>query len=123
MTNHDIMVLNNIITLVKDAYQFCSYLLFFVWLLIAYTFYCSCCSVTELWCLTLCHRMDCSLIGSSVHRIFPGKDTGVGCHFLLQENFLAHGLNLHFLHWQASSSPMSHQGSLYIYVYRLYRLL
>ena len=27
--------------------------------------------------------MDCSLPGSSVHGIFPGKNTGVGCHFLL----------------------------------------
>ena len=61
-----------IITLVKDVYQFCSYLLFFVWLLIAYVFYCSC-SVTELWCLTLCHHMDCSLIGSSVHRISQAR--------------------------------------------------
>ena len=28
--------------------------------------------------------MDCSPLGSSVHEIFPGKDTGVGHHFLLQ---------------------------------------
>ena len=27
--------------------------------------------------------MDCSLPGSSVHGIFPGKSTGVGCHCLL----------------------------------------
>ena len=27
--------------------------------------------------------MDCSLPGSSVHGIFSGKDTGMGCHFLL----------------------------------------
>ena len=26
----------------------------------------------------------CSPPGSSVHRIFPGKNAGVGCHFLLQ---------------------------------------
>ena len=30
---------------------------------------------------------------------FPGKNTGVCCHFLLQEIFLTQGLNLHFLHW------------------------
>ena len=29
-------------------------------------------------CLTLCNPMDCSLPGSSVHGIFPGKSTGVG---------------------------------------------
>ena len=27
--------------------------------------------------------MDCSLPGSSVHGIFPGKNTGASCHFLL----------------------------------------
>ena len=37
---------------------------------------------------------------------FPGKNTGVGCHFLLQGILLTQGLNLrllHFLHWQADS--------------------
>ena len=33
---------------------------------------------------TLCNPMDCSLAGSSVHGDSPGKNTGVGCHFLLQ---------------------------------------
>ena len=35
-------------------------------------------------CLTLCNPMDCSPPGSSVHGDSPGKNTGVGCHFLLQ---------------------------------------
>ena len=35
-------------------------------------------------CPTLSDLMDCSLPGSSVHGIFPGESTGVGCHFLLQ---------------------------------------
>ena len=35
-------------------------------------------------CWILCDPMDCSLPGSSVHGIFPSKNTGVGCHFLLQ---------------------------------------
>ena len=30
--------------------------------------------------------MDCSLPGSSVHGNSPGRNTGVGCHFLLQWN-------------------------------------
>ena len=38
-------------------------------------------------CLTLCNHVDCSSPGSSVHGIFPGKNTGAGCHFLLQGNF------------------------------------
>ena len=29
---------------------------------------------------------------------FPGKNTGVGCHFLLQRIFPTEGLNLHLLH-------------------------
>ena len=29
-----------------------------------------------------CDLIDCSLPGSSVHGISPGKNTGVGCHFL-----------------------------------------
>ena len=38
-------------------------------------------------CLTLCDPMDCSLSGSSIHGIFPGKSAGVDCHFLLQGIF------------------------------------
>ena len=33
------------------------------------------------WCPTLCGPMDCSLPGSSRPWDFPGKSTGVGCHF------------------------------------------
>ena len=35
-------------------------------------------------CLTLCNPMACSLPDSSVHGDSPGKNTGVGCHALLQ---------------------------------------
>ena len=42
---------------------------------------------------------------------FPGKNTGVDCHFLLQRIFLTQGSNLHLLHWQAGSLPLSHPGS------------
>ena len=34
-------------------------------------------------CPTLSDPMDCSLPGSSIRGIFPGKTTGVGCHCLL----------------------------------------
>ena len=37
--------------------------------------------------------MDCSLPGSSVHGIFPGRSTGGGCHFLLQGIFQTQRLN------------------------------
>ena len=49
--------------------------------------------------------------GSSVHGIFPGKNTGMDCHFLLQGIFLTQGSNPHLLHWQAGSLSLSHQGS------------
>ena len=43
---------------------------------------------------------------------FPGKDTGVGCHFLLQGIFhLSVDRKLCLLHWQVDSLPLSHQGS------------
>ena len=44
------------------------------------------CSVAKSF-LTLCDPMDCRSPGSSVHGTLLGKNTGVGCHFLLQEIF------------------------------------
>ena len=47
-------------------------------------------------CLTLCDPMDCSPPGSwspGVHGDSPGKNTGVGCHFLPQRIFLTQGSN------------------------------
>ena len=41
----------------------------------------------------------------------PGKNTGVGCHFLLWEIFPTQGSNPHLLHWQADSLSLSQQGS------------
>ena len=42
---------------------------------------------------------------------FPGKNTAVGCHFLLQGIFLIQELNPRLLHWQVDSLPLSYQGS------------
>ena len=39
---------------------------------------------------------------------FPGKNTAVGRHFLLQGIFPTQGLNLHLLQWQVDSLPLSH---------------
>ena len=53
---------------------------------------------------------DGSLPDSSVHGIFPGKNTGVGCHALLQEIVLTHRSNLylwHLLQWQTDSLPLA----------------
>ena len=50
------------------------------------------CLVTQSW-LTLCDPMEHSPPGSSVYGESPGKNTGVGCHALLQGNFQIQGLN------------------------------
>ena len=42
---------------------------------------------------------------------FPGKNTGVGCHFLFQEIFLAQGLNPGLPHCRQTLYCLSHQGS------------
>ena len=62
-------------------------------------------------CATLCNLMDCSLPGSSVHGIFPGKSTGVGSLSLLPGNFPTWGLNLGLPHRRQTLYPRSHQGS------------
>ena len=58
---------------------------------------CYLCLVTQS-CLTLCNPVDCSPPGSFVHGEFPGKNTGVGCHALLQGIFLTQELNRGLLH-------------------------
>ena len=49
-----------------------------------------------------CDPVDCDPPGSSAHGISPGKNAGVGCHFLLQGIFPPQGLNLGL---PGSSSP------------------
>ena len=46
---------------------------------------------------------------------FPGRNTEVGCHFLLQGIFPTQGLNLillGLLHWQMDSLPLAPPGAL-----------
>ena len=62
-------------------------------------------------CLTLCNPMVCSLSGSSVHGIFPGKTTGVGCHFLLQSIFQTQQSNLGLPNCKQILYHLSYQGS------------
>ena len=56
--------------------------------------------------------MDCSQPGSSVHEDSSGKNTGVGCHSLLQGIFLTQGLNLGLLHCKQILYCLSHQGAV-----------
>ena len=61
-------------------------------------------------CVTLCDPMDCSPPGSSVHGDSPGKNTGVGCHALLQGIFPTQGSNPGLLHCRRILYRMHHQG-------------
>ena len=56
---------------------------------------------------TLSDRMDRSLLRPWD---FPGKGTGVGCHFLLQWIFLPQGSNLRLPHCGQALYPLSQQG-------------
>ena len=47
---------------------------------------------------------------------FPSKNTGVGCHSLLQGVFPTQGSNLCLLHWQVDSLPLSDWEALYLYI-------
>ena len=62
-------------------------------------------------CPTLCNSVDCSPQGSSVHGDSPGKNTGVGCHALLQGIFPSQGSNPGLPHCWQILYYLSHQGS------------
>ena len=61
-------------------------------------------------CLALCHPVNCSPSGSSVHGILQVKNTRVSCHALLQGIFPTQGLNSHLLRLllgQVGSLPLA----------------
>ena len=64
---------------------------------------------------TLCDPMDAKSTRLFCPWNSPGKNTGVGCHFLLQGIFPTQELNsslLCLLHWQGDSLPPCHLGKL-----------
>ena len=69
---------------------------------------------------TLCYPMEHGLPGFSSHGIFPGKNTGVGCHFLLQGIFLTHGWNLCLLHCRWIISWVTRE---VLIVYKIYNYM
>ena len=101
------------------------------------------------WTLTRCERshkrmnvylrkivsFSCSVVSSSLrlHELWstrllcpwssPGKNTGVGCHFLLWGIFPTHGLNLNRLHWRQILYHLSHQGNLIKIIHKNYMTL
>ena len=75
---------------------------------------CAMLSLVVLLCPALCDPMDCSPPGSSVHGDSPGKNTGVGCHVLLQRIFPTQGLKPGLLRCRQILYHLSHQGSPWI---------
>ena len=66
-------------------------------------------------CPTLCDPVDCSPLRLLCPSNSPGKNTEVGCHFLLQGIFLMQGLNPHLLcllHWQGDYLLLWHLGQI-----------
>ena len=61
-------------------------------------------------CPTLCNPMDYSPPGSSVHGDSPGKNTGVGCHALLQGIFPTQGSNPGLPHCWWILYCLNHEG-------------
>ena len=82
------------------------------------------CNATFCVCACVCTLSRFRLFGSPwtvAHQAplsieFPSKNTGVGCHFLLQGIFPTQGSNpsfLHLFHWKADSLPLRHKVTLY----------
>ena len=61
-------------------------------------------------CLTFATPRTVARPGPSVHGDFPGKNTGVGCHFLRQGIFLSRGLSPGLLPLQADALPFAPPG-------------
>ena len=70
-----------------------------------------CCAGLIQSCLTLCNPMVCSPPGSSVHGNSPSKNTGVGCHALLQGIFPMQGSNPGLPHCRWIVYSLRQQGS------------
>ena len=77
------------------------------------------CLVAQL-CPILCDPMDCSPPGLSVCGDSPGKNTGVGCHVLLQRIFPNQGSNPSLPHCRQILYHRSHQGSPFTTLNELY---
>ena len=82
--------------------------------------YFCCCLVTNS-CLILRDPVDYILPGSPFPS-FPGKNSGVSCHFLLQEIFQTQRLNPSLLDWPADSLPLSHQESPILGFFLIYSI-
>ena len=87
----------------------CIYFIFSIWIFETYFEYESV-LVPQL-CLILRSPMNCSPPTSSVHGDSTGKNTSVGCHFLLQGIFQTQVLNLVLLHCRQIIYHLRHTGN------------
>ena len=62
-------------------------------------------------CPTLCDPMNCSPPGFSVQGDSPGKNTGVGCHALLEGMFPIQGSSPGLPHCRQILYCLSHKGT------------
>ena len=79
-------------------------------------------------CPILCNPMNCSPTRLLHPWDFPGRNTGVGCHFLLQEIFPIQGLNLGLLHCRQmlyclSQREVAHHNWISPWSHQLYNIL
>ena len=65
-----------------------------------------------------CDHMDYSPLRLLCPWDSPGKNIGMGCHFLFQGILLTQGWNPGLLHWQADPLPLSHLGTIVLYYWR-----
>ena len=79
--------------------------MFMALMVVSFTYVCECSAAQS--CPTCCDLMDYSTRLLCPWN-FPGKNNGVGCHFLLQGIFLTQGSNLCLLLWQTGSLQLCH---------------
>ena len=95
----------------KEKKKHCCVMGFYLWLPTAEVLYhlkCSC----VLSCSVVANSLRLQeLQSANVHRDSPGKNTGVGCHALLQGIFPTQGLNPGLLHCRWILYQLSYQGS------------
>ena len=64
-----------------------------------------CCLVTKSCPTLLLHYKQTTDRQAPLSMESPGRNTGVGCHFLLQGIFSTEGSNAYVLHWKVDSLP------------------
>ena len=113
------MVIKGVFSILKNSWKICLNDVFhlnsrhFSPPILLQPMYCVLCLVTQLY-LTLWDPVDHNPPGSSVHGDPPGKNTGVGCHALLQGIFPTQESNQSLLHCRQILDSLSHQGSPWI---------